>query len=234
MAPPPIKLLILPGLDGTDVFFRPLLAALPASIRARVLCFPQHGNSSYAHLLTLARTALAEEGECYVLGSSFSGPLALMLAAAEPAKVRGIILCATFLASPRPTLSRYGWAAHAPLIWLLRTARRLPVWFGKRRTDPWRIAKAETWIRARPAGLASRLRAIARVDARPALHACPQPLLCVAFSEDSVVPASVTHEIARLRPNTQLVTLPGGHFAMFSDPQPLSREVARFLTSHRT
>ena len=84
-------LVLLPGLDGTEVFFRPLLASLPRWIQPRVVCFPS-GGSNYADLLAIVREALSDYPSFYVLGSSFAGPLALMLAEAEPEKVKGVIL----------------------------------------------------------------------------------------------------------------------------------------------
>jgi len=38
-----INLILLPGLDGTDVFFRPLIASLPPPVSPRVVCLPTSG-----------------------------------------------------------------------------------------------------------------------------------------------------------------------------------------------
>ena len=35
-----MTLVLLPGLDGTEVFFKPLLASLPHWIHPRVVCLP--------------------------------------------------------------------------------------------------------------------------------------------------------------------------------------------------
>jgi hypothetical protein len=53
-------LVILPGLDGTDVFFRPFLALLPDSIRPIVVSFPDAGPNGYDDLLGIVRRAVAE------------------------------------------------------------------------------------------------------------------------------------------------------------------------------
>ncbi|MCS6897224.1 MAG: alpha/beta hydrolase, partial [Nitrospira sp.] len=92
----PATLVLLPGLDGTDVFFRPLLATLPVWIKPTVVQFPTVGANDYPDLLRFVRLTLAERLSYYVLGWSFAGPLALMLAAAEPNRVRGVILASTF------------------------------------------------------------------------------------------------------------------------------------------
>jgi len=225
----PKTLVVLPGLDGTDVFFRPFLASLPASIRSLVISYPKSGANEYDELLRVVRRAVAELPSFYVLGSSFSGPLAVMLARAEPEKVRGIILSATFVRSPRQRLNRFKFAAVGPIIWALRAARRIPVWLLRRREDPFRRAKAETWSCIPAHCLASRVRAVLEVDVRDALRTCVQPVLCVAFENDQLIPRASAEEILLHRPSTKLVMLPGKHLAMYSDPSRLADEVVRFI-----
>jgi len=222
------KLLILPGLDGTDVFFRPLMASLPASIQPTVVTYPQTGRT-YDDLLRLVRRHVADVGPCYVLGSSFSGPLALMLAREEPDNVRGIILSATFLRSPRRRLTQLRFAMVGPVIWTVRAVRRLPVWVLRPRDDAFRRAKAETWARVSAGVLAARARAVADVDVRDVIQGCRQAILCVAFEQDSVVPRANAEEILRLCPSAQLVVLPGSHLAMHFDPVSLAESLARFI-----
>src|SRR5262245_22326935 len=224
----PTTLVLLPGLDGTDVFFRPLIAELPASIRPLVVCYQQSGANTYEDLLRVVREAVSRVPEFFVLGSSFSGPLAVMLAAAEPGRVRGLILAATFLRSPKEGLARIRFAAVEPMIWSIRTVRRIPIWLRKR-TDPLRLAKAETWSRVSARCLAARTRAVLGVDVREEFRRCSRPVLCVAFGEDRVVPRDKTAEFLVHRPSARLVTLPGGHLAMHSDPIRLRDEVVRFM-----
>ena len=127
---PITNLVLLPGLDGTEVFFRPFLAALPPSIRPLVVTYPRSGPNDYKTLLQLVLEKVAHLPTFFLLGSSFSGPLAILLAAAHPARLRGLILSATFLRAPKPHLTRYKFAAVPPVIWSLRFARRFPVWLG--------------------------------------------------------------------------------------------------------
>jgi hypothetical protein len=68
-----------------------------------------------------------------------------MLAREESHNVRGVILSATFLRSPRPRWIRLRFAMVGPVIWTVRAARRLPAWMLRRHDDPFRRAKSETW-----------------------------------------------------------------------------------------
>ena len=224
-------LVILPGLDGTDVFFRPFLALLPASIQPIVVCYPHEGPNGYHDLLAIACRAVAGISEFYVLGSSFSGPLAIMLAAAHPQKVRGIILSATFLRSPRPGLTRWKFAARAPVIRVLRAVRRLPVWLFRAHDDPFRRAKAETWKRVSARCLAVRLRAVIDIDVRSAFRDTVQPVMCVVFVNDRLILREYADEMLRHRPSARVLNLAGEHFAMYTDPAPFTAEIVRFIGS---
>ena len=226
-------LVLLPGLDGTEVLLQPLLASLPGSVQPLVVTFPTAGDNAYAHLLAMVRRAVADLPECYVLGWSFSGPLALMLAAAEPEKVRGIILSASFVRAPTPLLSMLRFALMPPPVWMWRAARRLPLWLFRPRTDELRRAKSETWERVSARVVAARLRAIAGVDATGLLHVCRQPLLYIASSEDGIVPRRNAAEVVRLRPSVELVTIEGPHLAMFSNPQAAAQAIGQFIAGHQ-
>jgi pimeloyl-ACP methyl ester carboxylesterase len=98
-------LVLLPGLDGTGDFFQPLLESLGDRVRCRVVRYPVEGGLDYAACKALARAALPAEGPYVLLGESFSGPIAIALAAEAPKGLAGIILCVTFAVNPRPRLS---------------------------------------------------------------------------------------------------------------------------------
>ena len=222
-------LVLLPGLDGTEILLEPLVAALPKSVRPLVITYPAGGDNTYAGLLALVRRTLADVTDCYVLGWSFAGPLALMLAAAEPAKVRGVILSASFVRAPTPLLGFLGFALAGPPVWMWRAARRLPLWLLRPRTDPLRQAKSETWHRVSASVVAARLRAIAGVDTGALLHACPQPVLYIASSKDGIVPRRNAEEVQRLRPSARVVAIDGPHLAMFTNPAVAAAAIARFV-----
>jgi pimeloyl-ACP methyl ester carboxylesterase len=219
----------LPGLDGTDVFFRPLLAALPAWITPRAVCFPPSGANEYPDLLALVRKALAETPTCHVLGWSFSGPLALMLAAAEPDKVQGVILASSFVRSPRSIYTQLRWAAVTPTIWAIRACRRIPVWLSRSPSDRLRQDKAETWRRVRARMVAARIRALIRVDARESLRQCSRPVLCLAGRDDRIVPGNNVDEMVCVQPSIRVRTIEGKHFAIYTNPVATAVAITDFI-----
>jgi len=224
----PTHLLLLPGMDGTEVFFRPLLRALPAWITPRVVTYPREGRNDYATLFEPVRAAAAELDGCFVLGWSFSGPLALELAVREPQKVRGVVLAATFVRAPLRRLGWFRFALSGPLVWLLRAARQLPLYLSRAAPSQWKRDKRETWRRVSAWTLAKRALAILGVDARALLRRCPSPLLYVAGTRDTVVPRHNVEEIVREFPAT-LVDLEGEHLALYSNPEAAARLITSWI-----
>lgn len=223
-------LVLLPGLDGTDVFFRPLIAALPKSVRVVAVCYPNTGagTTRYADALAVVREAVAHLQEFYVLGWSYAGPLALMLAADAPERVRGVILSATFVRPPRRLLVRARFLLVGPVIWVYRATRRLPLLF-RRRHDAWRRAKSETWTRVTARAVAGRMRAAMSVDVRSVLASCPQPMLYLVSSQDDVIPQRNVDDIVRVRPSIEVITIPGRHLAMFTNPDAAAGAILQFI-----
>jgi len=227
----PVTLVLLPGLDGTQAFLGPLLSKLPNWILPVVVTYPTSGSQAYADLLLQVQREVTGLNRFHVLGWSFAGPLALMLAAAEPQRVRSVVLSASFVRPPRPLLSKVGFALHGPTIWAWRAARRMPVWLLRPRKDLFRMAKTQTWREVPASVIAQRLRSIRTVDARDTLRALPQRRLYLAAGNDGTVPRHNAEEIRRLKPETIFATIPGGHFAMFTHADAAAQVIARFIRS---
>lgn len=227
----PVTLVLLPGLDGTDVFFRPLMAALPEWIAPLVVQFPTAGANEYPDLLRVVRSAVAATPTCYVLGWSFAGPLALMLAAAEPGKVRGVILASTFVRPPRRIFARLRWAAVTPMVWMIRAGKRLPVWLFRGSADRLRQDKTETWKRVSTSMIAARIRTLLNVDARDLLRGCPHRVLCIAGSHDGIVPYHNVEEIVRVQPSAAVRLIAGHHFAIYTNPNAAADAITEYMRS---
>lgn len=229
----PITLVVLPGLDGTEVLFRPLLGLLPDWIQPVVICYPACGPHDYDGLLKVVREKIAGVPRFLVLASSFSGPLAIMLAAAEPERVRGLILSATFLRAPGRYLPYLRLIARSPFIWIVRAIRRIPIWTLRQRDDPYRQAKAEIWRRVSARCLARRTRAILSVDVRDLARHCDTLVLCIRFADDQAVPREYTEEILHYLSSAQMVTIPGDHFAMWKHAERYAETITRFAEEQK-
>ncbi|MFC1829613.1 alpha/beta fold hydrolase, partial [Thermodesulfobacteriota bacterium] len=95
-----VSLVLLPGLDGTGDLFDPLIECLPEQIKPVVVSYPKDKSCGYRDLKAIVTNALPRNTDYVILGESFSGPLAIMVAAERPAGLQGVILCASFLKNP--------------------------------------------------------------------------------------------------------------------------------------
>jgi len=227
----PVTLVLLPGLDGTEIFFGPLIAALPNWIRPLVVNYPESGPCTYDELEQRVEAAVSGLDACIVFGWSFGGPLALRLARTRPALVRGVVLCASFVRAPRPELVRWRFAAVTPVIWTLRALWRTRLLFRRFGSPAFVRAKGETWRRVSARALAARARAALRVDARVDLATCKAPILCIQFTRDHAVPRHNTREILAGARAAELVTFEGHHLAMFEQAEHVAAALARFVRS---
>src|SRR5262249_2968918 len=157
-----------------------------------------------------------------------------MLAAEEPKRIKGVVLVATFVRLPRPMLRFFRFACTGTTLWMWRIARRIPIWLVRSRRDPLRLAKAET-LRTVPARcFAARTRAVIDVDASAALRQCRQPILCISFDRDMVVPRKNVDVILREAPSAIHATVAGGHFTGCANSGALATEAEAFLARAET
>jgi len=98
-------LILLPGLDGTGILFGQFVEAIGSNADTRVIAYPVDQPLGYAELEAFVREALPRDRPYVVLGESFSGPIAIRLAADPPAGLAGVVLCVTFAKNPYPLLA---------------------------------------------------------------------------------------------------------------------------------
>ena len=94
------RLVVLPGMDGTGLLPDAFFAALGSDFPATVLTYPTDSPLNYAELADRLGLLLPADEPYFLLGESFGGPLAVALAATQPAGLRGLVLCASFLRYP--------------------------------------------------------------------------------------------------------------------------------------
>jgi pimeloyl-ACP methyl ester carboxylesterase len=225
---PRIPIVLLPGLDGTEILFEPFVAALPAWTAPRVVTYPQSGPTSYADVLERVVQAVADLETFVVLGWSFGGPLALQLARRRPRAVRGVVLASTFVRPPRPGLVAWRPAVTTPTVFAVRAPWRTRLFLPGLASAEFRSAKRRTWRAVGAAPLAARARAVLGVDARADLLACEAPLLCLAGAADRVVPQCNVDELRAAVPTLEVHILEGGHMALFTDAVAAAARASEF------
>jgi pimeloyl-[acyl-carrier protein] methyl ester esterase len=224
-----LRLVLLPGMDGTGILFEPLLRVLPARLIPQVVAYSGREPRGYAELVDVVEAVLPKE-PFVLLGESFSGPLALMLARRQPAALRAVILCASFATNPVAWLP-FGLAqlARAPLFALVPDFVRNRSLLGSDYTPALGALLSHAHTLVTGEVLAARARAILQVDVMSDVSACPVPLLYLCGLHDRVVPRAASRAILRARPDTALVELPGPHLLLQTHPAAAASEIERWL-----
>jgi pimeloyl-[acyl-carrier protein] methyl ester esterase len=227
-----MKLVLLPGMDGTGIMFEPLVRVLPPEVSPIVVSYPGNVPLSYEELLPTIRSSLPTAEPFILLGESFSGALALRIAATNPSGLKGLILCASFVYNPirffpracqrwvRPFLFSY-WPPWFRLRALLG-GYATPILFDL-------VRRSHTAVT--PAVLAARAREVIGLNAEDALSACSVPLLYIAGSRDRVVPKHNLTRIQSIHPNASVVILPAPHLVLQAAPQAAAKVIAEFAAS---
>lgn len=226
-----IRWVLLPGFDGTGKLFTPLRAVLPAGVTPTVVAYPGGRAQSPEELLPVIWEALPREQPFALIAESFSGPLAIRVAAAKPPGIRALVLAASFAHLP--------WLAGlAPLAKMLGPwifSVRLPEWAVRRyllgRDAP---APLVAWFyRAlgslSPETLGSRLAAMLVGDARESLRAVSVPVLYLQATGDRLIGPRHARLIARLCPQARIETLDAPHLILQRQPAEAHRLIIRFL-----
>lgn len=224
-----MKLVLLPGMDGTGILFEPLIKALPENLHPIVQSYPRDEPLSYEELLPRIQAQLPTGEPFIVLGESFSGPLALRIAAARPSGLRAVILCASFVRNPIRLFP--SWCR--PLIRPFLFSRNfLPVRAligGYHGPDLLPLVKRAKVVS--DAVRAARARAIVGVNAEDALAACCVPILYIAGSQDRVVPKHNLARVKAINPAVKVVVLPAPHLVLQAAPKAAAQAIAEFAAS---
>jgi pimeloyl-ACP methyl ester carboxylesterase len=221
-------LILLPGMDGTGEHFAPLLRALDGRFPHTVVRYPDEA-LEYREYQRIAQAALPKGAPFVLLGESFSGPIALAVAASRPAGLVGYILCASFASCPS-TLLRIA----RPLLGLLpihRAPGSLTAHFllGRFATPELRRANAAAVRRVSVRTLRSRLRTVADVDVSAKLREIDVPGLYLRATEDRLVPRGVCHALLRHAPRLRVVDIEGPHFLLQVNPRAAAQAIGDFV-----
>ncbi len=222
-----VKLLLLPGMDGTGRLFHWFRQVIPPHIQVQVASYPCDQALGYAELLDRLRDDVAD-GSVVIVAESFSGPLAIGLADERPDCVLGLVLCASFV---RPPVWRWLCLLASRLARVLRPSARALRYalLGRAAPGPVTRALADATGSILPAVRAERLRSIAHVDCAAALARTTTPLLYLRAKHDRLVGAGSLRRILTARPDTQVATIAAPHLLLQSAPEEAWREIERFI-----
>jgi pimeloyl-ACP methyl ester carboxylesterase len=224
----PPHIVLLPGLHGSAALYGPLMSAIPGVYRRLIVEYPPHEPLGYDALLERIVALTAAIPRMVVIGDSFSGPLAVRLAAHAPDRVVAMVLTVTFIRCPLPRwfvgfsrlvgrISRpprmqvrvqlTGWDAPCDLVDETQAA----------------IAGAEKRV------LAARIAAVQALDDAALLQQTRTPLLYLQAEFDRLIPPSNAALIQTLRPDATLIRLPAPHILLRVMPVETWQAIKQFV-----
>lgn len=225
-----MKWIFLPGLDGSGFFFEPFLRVLPGDIEPVTIAFPPEERWGYGELFEWLLPQLPTEEPFLIVAESFSGPLAVRVAASEPKGMVGAVISASFVRNPLPRGLQ-----HLPIAWILR--RRLPeclvrFLFADQATGQELI---DLFYRAihysPPEVVAHRARAALRVDETESLRNCRLPLLFLDATADRLIGPACTNLVRSVRPDLPIIPIAAPHFLLQLRQKECVAAIEKFLAN---
>jgi pimeloyl-ACP methyl ester carboxylesterase len=228
MAGAPPEIVLLPGLDGTGNLFERLVRFLPADLKVEIVRYPDDPTLGYAGYVKLVREAIGNR-QVFLLGESFSGPIAVRVATQLGTQIKGIVLAATFVKNPWP-----GW-------FIRRIARIAPtttpsrirdVLLMGRFADAEMSAKVDEIVRTLPRSVrAARLGAIAEVDVQDDFARLACPVLVLHGRGDWLVPKTSMQNAVSAKGGARMIVIPGAHMLLQTQARMAAAEIVAFVKS---
>jgi pimeloyl-ACP methyl ester carboxylesterase len=222
-------LVLLPGMDGTGQLFAPFLAAFGHDYSVKVVRYPTAEPLGYAELVSFVRAQLPSDEPFVLLGESFSGPVAISLAASSLPQLRGLVLCCTFARNPRPAFAWLRWFAAFLPVTAAPAGLLGRLLLGRFSTAPLQAAFAQAVAQVSASTMRARLRAVLSVDVTAQLAATTVPTLYLRASRDRIVPSAASRHISQVQPNTRVLHIEAPHFLLQAAPSRAAEAVGAFM-----
>lgn len=243
-------LLLVPGLGGVGVYWKPNLPALSAKYRVIIHDHRGTGQSTHSKIkysvdqMTDDVVRLMDQlkiESAHLVGHSTGGAIGQTLAIKSPGRLKSLVLFATWdkadfffrhlFSVRRDLLTKVGKEAYVKGATLFLY-------------PPWWIKANEKMIAERE-GLtvqnfppvevvASRIDAIVAFDCSAGVGRIKTPTLVLCAKDDAITPAYFSEDLAKKIPGAKLQILPdGGHCVSESVPEPFNKAVLDFLARQK-
>jgi pimeloyl-[acyl-carrier protein] methyl ester esterase len=223
-------LVLLPGMDGSGTLFDDFISVLDA--KTVVVSYPRDRELDYEQLVPIVEAALPVDEPFILLGESFSGPIAISLAAKNLPGCRALVLVCTF-AKLHPDGASRRLRGLVPLFpfWRLPVRMGAAALLGRLNSPALRTKLSAAIKGVMPAVWRARMRAILGVDVTASLAQITVPVLYLRASDDRVIPAAASEIIMRARPTTSFVTIDGPHALLQCKPNECASAIKAFASA---
>jgi pimeloyl-ACP methyl ester carboxylesterase len=226
-----MKLILLPGMDGTGKLFEDFSKLLSTTYEIEVVQYPSNECRSYSELECFVQSAIPVSTPFVIVAESFSSPLAVLCAARRPSNLKGLVICAGFVCSPVGGWCRYMFLHLTPILF----SRRLPdlavgLFLTGRNASPALLAAVRSTISSvKLEVLADRLRTILECDVRAELVKIDIPILYLRAKQDRLIRPVCLQEIQRIRPQVMVKEIQGPHLLLQREPERAVEALKAFM-----
>lgn len=210
-----VRIVILPGLDGSDLLLGRFVELAPAGYAVTVLPLPDDPADDYESLTNGLAARLQEFAPCHLVAESFSGPIGIKLAQEHPELVDQLTLVASFAKSPAPAILRW-------LPWRLLFLFPLPLFLaryffvGGDRTMAIKVRQAVRGTSR--ATLTERIRSVLSVDVCSELASLRCPVRYLRPSRDRLVSRRAVQRILAVNDKEVEHVIAGPHLLLQTRP----------------
>jgi len=230
-----MRIILLPGLDGTGLLFEPLLRSFSPSVLASAMAYPRDRETSYDELAEEILPKLPQSEPFALLGESYGGPLSLKLAAARPHGLRALVLSASFVTCPHDYVPKWSERLIIPAFFYpAAIVSRMKALVGRYSTPEIQSLIERSLGTVAPAVLASRIKEVINIDATTELMSCQAPILYIQGTHDYVVPAGNLARIRKLRPDVQVARIDAPHMVLQTQAGISAKIIEAFITEQVT
>lgn len=223
-----ITLVLLPGMDGTGIAYDSFIAALGPSYIVKVVQYPTTEPLSYSELEVIARAHIPSDGPFIILGESFSGPIAVSLAASCSSQLKGLILCCSFVKNPQPLFSGFKSLADMLPVSIMPQALLSYFLLGPFSNSALRSSLSRALSMISPSVFSTRLKAVLSVNVSEKLSAVKVPVLYLRALQDRVVPRASSELVLLLNSHSKVVEIEAPHFLLQTAPVEAAQAVSAF------
>lgn len=211
-----MKILLLPGLDGTGILFKPFLDCAPSHFKVEPVSLSQKSELTIDHQLRYVSKQIGNE-PCVLVAESYSGRIAYEYALKHQGTVKHVVFVASFLESPSyfsNIASKMPEAIFRNRFLLNSVALKLAYrhYQTKELSDLFLYAIDNV----EPKVLKARIREVSCMKApSQKLHV---PCTYIQAYHDSLVPTSALNSFKALCPDLRNRVCQGSHFLMQTNP----------------
>lgn len=218
-------------MDGTGLLFADFISALGPEFKTRVATYPADPSLGYDELEVVARSFLPHDEPFILLAESFSGPIAISIAASKPIGLASLILCCSFVRSPQPLLARAGGILGLFPATLLPMAILSKYLLGRYSSVRLRAALREALAAVSSNILRARAKAVGIVDVTAKLAEIEIPVLYLRATHDLLVTRASCDLILETAPDVRVAELEGPHLLLQAEPSAAAAVVRDFVRS---